>query len=458
MARVLVPGALTGIAICLIAYFVIGGIPYSLLNGSKVATLAGTLSATVLGAALGALTVYTSTKRDTAVMIRGAAAGAFIGVVGGFLGSIDTMRLEGIDSNVALISLAAGAAVGVAGLRGAGGRFFGTRADDGEKLDILGRALDGTLAGVIIGVLCAVPVTKFNSSIFIFLRKIDPARRMSQDNSFEFVNVLSIDELLIGAVLGVVVGLVVGLVLSRERTDRLLNGMLIGVSIGLVWSLPHIIVMTFNESLGGVLGSEVLWGALAMATVAGAVISAALPGFRLTAPWRLALVGGGIGVLFVLPYVVFASAYILDGRVASSSRTLEQGMFQTFLTWNRTIPVRLLIGAVSGAAVCLILSTFMNRYVGVALNVLAVTIILLATTLGLKGRYFLFLADLYLFGSRIDLPSFVYGFSGELLSIPIGVAINSSFGVISGLIFAVVIKLAASRPNPDRILPDQSTT
>lgn len=452
MARVLVPGALTGIAICLIAYFVIGGIPYSLLNGSNVATLAGTLSATVLGAALGALAVYTSTKRDTAVIIRGAAAGAFIGVVGSFLGSIDTVRLEGIGSNVVPISLAVGAAVGAVGLRGTAARFISARVDEDDgDTGQLGKTLDGALAGIIIGVLCAVPVARFNSSIFIFLRKIDPARRMSQDNRFEFVNVLSIDEMLIGAVLGVVVGLVVGLVLSRERIDRLLTGMLLGVLIGLVWALPHVIVMTFNELLGGVLGSELLWGALAMATVAGAVLGAALPDFRLTAPWRLALVGGGIGVLFILPYVVFAGAYILDGRVAFSSRTLEQGMFQTFLAWNRTIPVRLLIDAVSGAAVCLILGAFMSRCVGVALNGLAVSIILVIATLGLKGRYLLLLADLYIFGSRIDLPSFLYGFSEEFLSIPLAVAINSSFGVISGLFFAVVMKLTTTRPNPDMI-------
>ena len=453
MARTLVPGVLTGIAISIIANFVIGGIPYSLLNGSNVATLVGTLSATALGAALGALAVCTSAIRDSAVIIRGATAGAFIGVVGGFLGSIDAVRLEGIGSNVVPISLAIGAAVGAAGLRGTVARFFSEWADDSENLGILGRALDSALAGIIIGILCAVPVAQFNSSFFIFLRKIDPARRMSQDNRFEFVNVISLDEMLIGAILGLVVGLVVGLILSRKRTDGLLNGMLIGLSIGLVWALPHIIVMTFNELLGGVPGSEVLWGALALSTVACAVFGAALPDFKITTPWRLALIGGAIGILFVLPYVVFAGAYILDGRVASSSRTLEQGMFQTFISWNRTVPVRLLTNAISGAAVCLILSAFMTRYAGVALSGLTVTIVLIAATLGLKGRYLLLLADLFLLGSRIDLPSFVYGFSEEILSIPFGAAINVSFGVISGLILAMVIKLAGSRSNPVKILP-----
>ena len=69
MARILIPGGLTGVAIALIAYFAIGGSFYSLLNGSNVATLAGTLSASVVGAIMGAIAVFTSTGRYTAVLL-----------------------------------------------------------------------------------------------------------------------------------------------------------------------------------------------------------------------------------------------------------------------------------------------------------------------------------------------------------------------------------------------------
>lgn len=333
MARILIPGVLAGIAISLIAYLVIGGIAYSLLNGSNVATLTGTLSATALGAALGALAIYTSTIRETAVIIRGAAAGAFIGVVGGFLGSIDTARLEGIGSNVVLISLAGGAAVGAAGFRGTGARFFSDRDDDGENLGILEGALDGALAGMIIGALCAVPVARFNSSFFIFLRKIDPARKMSQDNRYEFVNVLSIDELLLGAILGVVVGLALGFLLTEKRIGGLLNGMLVGALLGITWALPEIVVNTTTR-LEGFWGGQVSFVAIAIATVAGAIVGAALPG-PLSVTWRrLALLGGGTGLLFVLPYIVVIVAVLMDNNavtIGSASGNLPTGFWDTFL-------------------------------------------------------------------------------------------------------------------------------
>lgn len=106
---------------------------------------------------------------------------------------------------------------------------------------------------------------------------------------------------------------------------------------------------------------------------------------------------------------------------------------------------------------CLIVGAFMWRYVGIALSGPVVAVILIAATLGLKGHYFLFLADLYLLGASIDLPSFVYGFRNEFIALPIRVGTNLSFGIVVGLILAVAIKLTAGRPNPDRILPDQPT-
>ncbi len=446
-------------AIALIAYFAIGGSFYNLLNGSNVATLAGTLSASMVGAMLGATAIFTSTRRDTATIIPGAAAGAFIGVVGGFLGTIDTARLEGIGSNVVLISLAVGAVVGAAGLRSMGGRFFGNLVDGDAESGTLWRILDGALAGIIIGVLCAVPVARFNSSFFIFLRKIDPAEKMTRDNRIEFVNVLSVDELLIGAILGMTVGLLLGFLLTEKRIGGLLHGMLVGALLGIIWALPEIVVNTTTR-LEGFWGGQISLVAIAVATIVGAIVGAALPG-SLSVTWRrLALLGGGTGLLFVLPYIVVIVTVLMDNNAVttgSASGNLPTGFWDTFLAWNRETPIRLITHIITGASVCLIVGAFMWRYVGIALSGPVVAVILIAATLGLKGHYFLLLADLYLLGASIDLPSFVYGFSNELIAIPIRIGTNLSFGVVVGLILAVAIKLTADRLNPDRILPDQPT-
>ena len=453
MARVLIPGVLVGVAIALIANIVIGGIAYVLFDGSNVATLTGTLTASVVGAVFGALAIYTATRKDASIIIRGVAAGAFIGVVGGFLGAIDTYHLKGIAGNVELISAVVGAIVGAAGFKGAGARFFDTRIDkNAEDMGAPGRPLDGALSGIIIGVVCGIPVALFTGgSIYIFLRKIDPTENMDKANRVEFVNVLSLDELLLGAIVGIIVGTIVGFVLSRKRVDGLLSGMLVGIVVGLAWALPEIIVTTFNPSSGGPLGSELLFGALAIAAVTGAVFGVILPEFRATTPWRLALIGVAIGVVFLLPHVMITGAYILNDMVVLSSRSVERSPLQTFLVWNRSVPVHLLINVISGASVCLIIGAFMRRYAGVTLSGLVVTVILIAATLGLKGRYFLLLADLYLLGPSIGMPSFVYGFSRELIANPIHLAINVLSGSLAGIVIGVVMKLTTTRPNPDKI-------
>ncbi|MDE2685985.1 MAG: hypothetical protein OXI16_00585 [Chloroflexota bacterium] len=123
MARVLIPGALVGVAIAMVANIMIGGILYNFLNETNAATFAGTLAASVVGAILGAIAISTAATKDTLVVLRGVAAGAFIGMIGSFLGSIDTAELDGISHNVEFISAIMGAIVGVAGLRGTGMKF-----------------------------------------------------------------------------------------------------------------------------------------------------------------------------------------------------------------------------------------------------------------------------------------------------------------------------------------------
>ena len=450
MARILVPGVLVGMVISLIANIIIGGIFYNLFDGSNVGTLVGTLAASLIGAILGAVAIFTSTRRDTAVILRGTAAGAFIGVVGGFLGSIDTARLEGIGSNVVLISMAVGAAVGAAGLRGTVARFFGSLVDGDEDSGILGKILDGALAGVIVGVACAIPITLFKGgSIYIFIRSVRRPERV------EFVNVLSLDELLVGALLGIIIGTVIGLVSSRNRMDGMLNFILVGALLGIIWALPEVVVNTTTR-LEGFGGGLVTFGEIAVVTLVSAVVGAVTHGFRLITWRHLALLGGGTGLAFVLPYILVTAALLLDDdtvTVGSASGNLPTGFWDTFLAWNRGMPIRLIANAVAGASVCLIVGAIMRKNVGTAFNGLVVTAILIAATLGLKGNYFLFLTALYLLGPVIDLPSFFYGFGEDLIDVPWLTLINVSFGTLIGLIIAGAMKLASRRSNPDRILP-----
>ena len=458
LARVLVPGALAGVAIGLIANIIIGGIFYSLLNGGLVATLAGTLAASVVGIVLGAVTIYTKSIKCTADITRSLAAGWIIGVVCGFLGSIDSGRLEGLIGNVVLLSAFTGVVLGAAGLRGTGGKFFSNHSyGDSEDLGAFGRALDGAQAGFMIGVACAIPAVLLYGKIFIFLRKIDPTRKMDQSNRIEFINVVSANELLIGAILGIVIGAAVGLALSGKRARGFLMGTLVGVVIGLPWVMPEIIIIAFNPLLGGPLGGELPFSALAIATVAGAAFRTLSPDSRMSNLWELALISAGIGVLLVLSHIVIAGAYILNDMVAEAASAPERSTFETFLDWNRNVPLRLFINVVSGVLVALIVGIVTLKYAGVASRRIISVVLLTNVSLSLKGSYLIFLANVFLLGSWLHLPTSVYS-SGYLPLISTQIVSNVMFGALVGVIVAAILKLTASRSNPDRILSDQPTT
>ena len=455
MARTLIPGALVGVAIGLIANIVIGGIFYNLFDGSNMSTLAGTLTASMVGAILGAVAISTANRKDTAVVLRGVSAGAFIGATSGFLGSIGTAELDGIGRNVEFISVVVGAIAGTAGLRGTGVKFASVRDDQADEgMGTLGRALDGGLAGMMIGVACGAPAALFRGSIFL---SIGPTYQTTRR---EVIRVVSLDELLIGGIIGIIIGAVVGLALSRKRVDGLLNFMLVGALVGIVWALPEIIVMTINTLIGGIFGSLVHFGALATVVLAGAVLGASMPDFRTKTPWGLALIGGGIGVVFTLPFILITSALILDnitgepifGNTGTTPASGLASIWESFLIWNRDTPPRLVADIIAGASICLIVGTIMQRHIDISVG--RVTIgALVAAAIGLHGSYFLFLLNIFLFGQGIELPYSVI-FGDGFMPALVRMAINVPFGTLTGLIFGFAMKFAATRSIPDRIPPD----
>ena len=439
MARVLIPGVLAGVAISLIANIVIGGIFYNLFNNTAVGTLAGTLTASVVGAILGVIAISTANRKDTAVVLRGAAAGAFIGVVGGFLGTVSTDELEGVGSNVALISVVVGAVAGAAGLRGTGMIFASAWVDEDEDMGTLGRVLDGAFAGVMTSVACALPVVLFYGGRIIIFPRLRPR--------VEYVLLVSTDELLLGGILGITAGILIGLVLSRKRVDGLLNGTLIGAVVGVVLALPAITVMTFTQ-LGGIWGGASHFGMLALAMVGGAALGASMPSTSLTGRYRSALVGVGIGFVFVLPFVIYAGFLAIY-----AGNPPDRSLWENFLSWNGSNGVRLVISAAIGAAIGLIADGLMKRMLGVSVGAAAVCIVGIAVALGVQGGYFLFILNIFLYRLGIELPRILFSeqfILALLRQLIIGVALGTLISVIG---VSIARRLASISPDPDKIHP-----
>lgn len=456
MARVLIPGVLAGVAISLIANIVIGGIFYNLFNNTAVGTLAGTLTASVVGAILGVIAISTANRKDTAVVLRGAAAGAFIGVISGFLGTVSTDELEGVGSNVALISVVVGGVVGAAGLRGTGMRFASAWVDEDEEMGALGRTLDGVFAGIMIGVACALPIVLFyGGDIHISPHLIDRVR-------VEFVRVTSLDELLIGGVSGIIIGAIVGLALSRKRVDGLLNAMLIGALAGIILALPNITVMTFTQ-LGGIWSGILPFGRIALAMLGGAALGAAMPGASFTGRYRGALVGAGVGVVFALPFViastlleVYASdsistvgadspSYASDGiDTVGTDSPPDPSLWDKFLSLNRGNSIHLITSAVIGAMIGLITSEIMRRGLGTCASNYAVYVVVIAAAIGVQSRYFLLLLGVFLFGYGIELPRFLYD-SQPILALPRRLVVGVALGALASTIGAAIARRLPAR-------------
>ncbi|MCY3544979.1 MAG: hypothetical protein OXH22_13225 [Chloroflexi bacterium] len=461
MARVLIPGALVGVAIAMVANIMIGGIFYNLLNETNAATFAGTLAASVVGAILGAIAISTAATKDTLVVLRGVAAGAFIGMIGGFLGSIGTAELDGISHNVEFISAIMGAIVGVAGLRGTGMKFtspWDDRADD--DMGTLDRALDGVFAGIMIGVACAVPVALFNRSIFISPNLIDRVR-------IEFVRVMSLDEILIGGIAGVIIGVISGLVLSRKRVDGLLGGMLIGAVAGIILALPIITVTAFTE-LGGIAGGMPYFGKVALAMIGGAAIGAMMPSASFVGRYRSALMGAGVGIVFALPFVIYATLLAIyatddisivrtDSPSYASSDGIDTfgagsspapGLWDKILLLNTSTSISLMTSAVIGAMIGLITSEIIRRSRDAGTCNYAVCIVVIAAAISLQGGYFLFLLEVSLFRLGIGLPGFLYD-SQLILRLLRELLIGAALGAIISLIgVSIASRLAARQTQP----------
>ena len=437
LARVLIPGVLAGVAISLLANIVIGGIFNALFNGTDVGMLVGTLTASVVGAILGVIVISTANRKGAVVLLRGAAAGAFIGVVGVFLGSIRTVEIDGIGTNVEFISVVVGVIVGAAGLRGTGLKFFSPRDDDDEDLGTLGKSLDGMFAGIMAGVVCGVPINLFNVGIFISPELIDRRTRL------DLVRVVSIDELLVGGILGVIIGAVIGLVLSRKGVDGLLNGTLVGAMVGIVLALPDIIVMTFTD-LGGFTGVMPHFGRVVLAMIGGGALGAAMSGASFIGRYRSALVGAGIGAVFVLPFVIFF------GLLAIYAGNLpDRNLWENFLSLNSGNGIYLVTVAAIGAATGLIVDTLIKRRLGASVDRAAVCIVAIAAAIGVQGSYFFFLLNnIFLYRYGIGLPRILFDeqFTATLLRLAIGIAI----GTLAGLAMGLLMKLVLTRPNPDR--------
>ena len=435
MARVLIPGVLAGVAISLIANIVIGGIFYNLFNNTAVGTLAGTLTASVVGAILGVIAISTANRKDTAVVLRGAAAGAFIGVVGGFLGTVSTDELEGVGSNVALIIVVVGAVAGAAGLRGTGMRFASAWVDEDEDMGAPGRTLDGAFAGVMTGVACALPAVLFYGGRILISPRLRPRG--------DFVLLISIDELLLGAVAGAIIGILIGLVLSRKRVDGLLNGTLVGVIVGVALLLPEITVMTFTQ-LGGGWGGLPRFGTVAIVILGGAAIGATMPGASFAGRYHGALVGISISIANTLPYILLRliSSFSMGGeqglRLTISFRTLWE--FRTYGS--------LTIYIIVGAAIGLIAGELIRRRLGASIGSAAVCIVAMAAALGVQGGYFLFLLNVFSYRSGIELPDILFKDQfviALLMQLAIGVAIGALVSVIGA---SVARRIAARQPRP----------
>lgn len=437
MARVLVSGILAGVAIGLIAN-VIGIVFYNLSDDTVWGAFAGALTAAVIGAIFGAVAIYTATRTDAAVIFRGVAAGAFIGVVGGFLGGISPDAPEGIIANTWLISIFTGIIFGAAELRGTGMKFASPWVDEeDERLGTLGKALDGVFAGILVGVACALSFMLFYGGKILIQPRLDPR--------VDFVRLVSTDEILLGAMLGIVVGAVVGLILSRKRVEGLLNGALIGAIVGIILALPAITVMTFTE-LGGFWGGTPYFGTLAITTIGGLALGAAMPDNRFDRYYHRALVGAGIVVASVLPSItLWAIISFYDSQYGFWA--LLQDRF------SRTYDDRF-IDIIAAASVCLIVSTLIQRRIGASTNSIVIGSVV-ATAIAIQSSYFLFLLNVFLGRQAIELPSIL--FQDQFISALLRGILIVSFGTLTGLVIGAVMKFAETRLNPDRILPDSPT-
>ncbi len=431
MARVLIPGVLAGVAISLIANIVIGGIFYNLFNNTAVGTLAGTLTASVVGAILGVIAISTANRKGTAVVLRAAAAGALISMAGGFFGSINPEALDGFIENSILLGIAIGVMFGAAGLRGTGMRFASAWVDEDEELGTFGKALDGSFAGMLVGISCALPVVMFYGGILVQMRfrpRVD------------FVRLVSTDGLLLGAILGITAGILIGLVLSRKRVDGLLNGALVGTVVGIIMALPAITVLTFTE-LGGIWGDLSRFGTVAIVILGGVAIGATMPGASFAGRYHGALIGIAIGIANALPYM------LLRSLISSYSIGGEQGLsvkhsFRAL--WESGAYGSLIISIIVGAAIGLITDGLMRRSVGASIGNSAVCVAAIATALGMQGGDFLFFLNIFLYRSGIELPHILFKDQFVitlLLKLVIGVAIGALVGV-------VVVRLAARQPRP----------
>lgn len=425
-------------AISLFANIVIGGIFYNLFDGMNVGTLAGTLTASLVGAVLGVVAISTAMYKPSAIITRGATAGAFIGMVGGLLGSISTEEISGIGTNVYLVCLVVGAIVGAAGMRGAGMKFFYAWVDEkDEDLGAIGKLLDGILVGVINGAALGAIAALYHSSIFISPTYIPGAIASPIEHT---VRVITLDELLIGGILGIGIGAITGLVLPKKRMIGFLSFTLAGVWVGVVLALPYIITTTFTE-FSAVAGGMTNIGKIALVALGGAILGLTTPTTPnlnfITSSYRSALIGAGVGTAVVLPSVMYATLLAIDGN-----NPISNSLWDNFLIWNRGNGSFLITSAVCGAAICLIMALLINRMHNTAIANYAMLISAFSAAIGVQGSGFLFVLgwDVELFRNLFFKDSFA--------SILLRLLLNVSLGVLMGIVIRAILIFATSRSTP----------
>ena len=435
LARILIPGVLVGVAISLIANIVIGGIFYNLFNDTAKGALAGTVAASVVGAILGVIAISTANRKGSAVVLRAAAAGALIGMAGGFFGSIDPEALDGFIESSILLGIAIGVMFGAAGLRGTGMRFASAWVDEDEELGTFGKALDGSFAGMLIGISCALPVVMFYGGILVQMRfrpRVD------------FVRLVSTDGLLLGAILGITAGILIGLVLSRKRVDGLLNGALVGAMVGVALALPGIMITTFTI-LEDFSRSFVPFARILLAIIGGAVLGAAMPDARFASRYSSMLIGAGVGVVLALPSIIYAGLLaIYVGNPPDSS------FWDNFIAWNRGNSLLLVTSVVAGAVVCFVTAQIVIRNFGTSFNYCIIPVSMIVAAISMQSNSLLYMLNIYSFRQGIVLPSIL--FNEHIISALLRLIISVSFGTLIGLAVSAVWKLAVGRSNPDKIL------
>ncbi|MCY4653651.1 MAG: hypothetical protein OXC95_10870, partial [Dehalococcoidia bacterium] len=170
------------------------------------------------------------------------------------------------------------------------------------------------------------------------------------------VELNSVAEILVGAVIGVLAGANIRLALPRERADWLVSGGLIGAAVGVILALAQVALVVLAALLQEYdIDYEFLLkrfsGIIATSGLIGSITGLLNMGRSLGAPLPGAIVGAVIGVAFVLPGIIATALHISTSQESALSGA------DFILVFIIPHLVSLFVGAVSGAIVPAVVSS-----------------------------------------------------------------------------------------------------